>query len=317
MPPAIASAPLDVAMTLTRRIRKTTLPLLCLCAGLAMCAPLQAQAQETDPAGSASTDRRDTRTPVGWKTMHYLDVPLRLTIRNGEESVLRFPWAVEPGFPSSLIGMLDQPRVIGDTFYLTPASPFDFERFTFLSPETGAIILMDIRSSDESLPARVMITDARLAEAAAEAKSTSPALQPAPDKPEQHGVRYTHIELARYAMQQVYAPDRLIQHLPGLTEVSVKQPVVVQDLVPGARVDAVPWKEWRTPDGRYLTVLAVQNRGSFEVSLDPTLRRHSRHEIASTPYRSVLAPAGMPGDETALVIISRVAWADAISAYPG
>ncbi len=303
-------------MSLTRRISKTALPSLCLCAGLAMCVPLQTQAQEVGPAGEASTEHRNTQPPLGWKTMHYLDVPLTLTIQNGEESVLRFPWAVEPGFPSSMIGMLDQPRVIGDTFYLTPASPFDFERFTFLSPETGAIILMDIRSTDESLPARVMITDARLADAAVEAKSTTPTLRPTPDAPGQDGIRYTRIELARYAMQRVYSPDRLIQHLPGLTELSVKQPMVVQDLVPGALVEAVQWKEWRTPDGLYLTVLAVQNKGSFEVSLDPTLRRHSRHEIASTPYHSVLAPYGMPGDETALVIISRVSWADAISYYP-
>ena len=255
----------------------------------------------------------DVQPPTGWKTIHYLDMPLKLTVKAGQESVLRFPWAVEPGISSDMMHMLDQPRVIGDTFYLTPASPFDFERFTFLSPETGAIILIDIRSTEDALPVRIIVNDARAEDAAAEVRSESPASAVASNDRTEPNTRYTVIELAQFAMQMVYAPAREIRQMPGLTEVSIRDPVVVDDLVPGAFVDAIQWKEWRTQDNRYLTVLAVQNTGRSPVSLDPTVRRHSRYEIASTPYSSNLAPYGMPGDATTLVIISSVPWNEAIT----
>ena len=270
-------------------------------------------AMAQDIVDDTAEGAEDAQPTTGWKTLHYLDVPLKLTLKAGEESVLRFPWAVEPGISSDMMGMLDQPRVIGDTFYLTPASPFDFERFTFLSPETGAIILIDIRSAEDALPVRVIVNDSRAADAAAEVRSESPAGVAATDNRAEPDTRYTVIELAQFAMQMVYAPAREIRLMPGLTELTIKDPIVVEDLVPGAFVEAVQWKEWRTQDDRYLTVLAVQNTGSSPVSLDPTVRRHSRYEIASTPYSSNLAPSGMPGDTTTLVIISSVPWNEAIT----
>ena len=266
-----------------------------------------------DMAGDSEGGAQDDQAPTGWKTMHYLDVPLTLTVKAGQESVLRFPWAVEPGISSDMVGMLDQPRAIGDTFYLTPASPFDFERFTFLSPESGAIILIDIRSTQDALPVRVIVNDARAEDAAAQVRSESPASAVASDDRAEPDARYSVIELAQFAMQMVYAPAREIRQMPGLTELTIRDPIVVDDLVPGAFVEATQWKEWRTQDNRYLTVLAVQNIGRSPVSLDPTVRRHSRYEIASTPYSSNLAPYGMPGDATTLVIISSVPWNEAIT----
>jgi len=262
---------------------------------------------------TCSVFAQDAPVLSGWKTLHYTDVPLKLTVKNGMENVLKFPWAVDPGMSSEMVGMLHEPKIIGDAFYLTPASPFDYERFTFLSRETGAIIPIDIRSIDETQPVLVNVNDAREAEVAAQVQSDTKSEEKSGSTQREELRRYTMIDLAQYAMQMVYAPDRLINRLDGLTEVTDNNPVVVHDLVPGALVDAVQWKAWQTPDGRFLTVLAVQNKGSSEVSLDPTLRRHSRYEIASTPYSHILAPNGMPGDETALVIISSVSWSDAIA----
>ena len=277
--------------------------------------PTRASEQPTPPsqggsADEAAPDAAETAQPPGWQTMRYRGLPLSLSISPREESALRFPWRVKPAMPSQMVGMVD-PVTIGDTFYLTPASPFEETKFWFESQETGAMIYMNIRAAEDAPPARVRVLDTRADEAVAEAgeppregTGASRATEP---------VFHTKITLARFAMREVYAPDRLRMTLEGLTEQPLGQPTTVDDLVPGATVSATPWKEWRTSDGRYVTILRVRNLGPRPASLDPTRRRHTRFQIASVPRSPVLAPRGELGDETALVVIATAPWRDAIA----
>jgi integrating conjugative element protein (TIGR03749 family) len=101
--------------------------------------------------------------------------------------------------------------------------------------------------------------------------------------------------LTRFAAQQMYAPARLLQDLPGVVRVPVKREPVA--LVRGDAVEAMPLVSWRAGD-LYVTAAKLTNKTDRPQTLDPrTLRgrwltaafQHNRlHEAGSEADRTVV-----------------------------
>ena len=259
-------------------------------------------AQDNDPASGGSG---------GWKTEAYKGIPLTLSIQVGEESILQFPWRVELGSASEMLGMVRNVPV-GDSVYFTPLMAFDNQRFWAESADTGAMLILDITASADAPPQMIRFIDARDDQVpAAQASSSSTATAP-PQKRESASGEHSYAALSRFALQTLHSPERLIEPLDDVSEQPLRGVQAIDDLVPGETVIADPVIEWRTGSGLYVTALIVTNMGRHSVNLDPPGLRHSVGWLSSAFWSTQLSPSGTFGDETTMVVISRSSWRDTV-----
>ena len=111
--------------------------------------------------------------------------------------------------------------------------------------------------------------------------------------------QYGYVTLTRFAAQQLYAPARLLNALPGVVRVPVKREPVV--LVRGAAIDAVPLIAWRAGD-RFVTAVTLTNITRHPQILDPRTLR-GRWLTATFQHNRVHA-AGSEADRTVVYLLS-------------
>lgn len=271
---------------------------------------LMALVLATTPTAIAQSDGQHSGGSGGWKTQAYNSIPLKLSMKVGEESILQFPWRVELGSSSEMLGMVRNVP-IGDSVYLTPLMAFDKQRFWAESTDTGAMIILDISASADAPPQMIRFADARANDAPAQQANSAPQTQGQPS-----GLRgqseHSYAALSRFALQTLHSPERLIDPLDDVSEQPLRGVQAISDLVPGETVIADPVIEWRTGTGLYVTALIVTNKGRHSVNLDPPGLRHSVGWLSSAFWSTILSPAGTFGDETTMVVISRSSWRDTV-----
>ena len=183
---------------------------------------------------------------------------------------------------------------IGDSFWLTASAPIDSPaRIILKIHPDGTTVVAEVRTiPDIPPPENLFIALA--------------ADQPAAESPVEK--RPGFASLTRWAIQQMYSPERLKQALPGVTRHSVNpDPVNLFRCGPnpptscGGAVEATPLAGWRTPT-HYVTAIRLKNTIEKPVVLDPReLRGRWR---TATFVHSRLRAAGQQGSSTILVTIS-------------
>ena len=118
-----------------------------------------------------------------------------------------------------------------------------------------------------------------------------------PESPD--GSAYGYVTLTRFAAQQLYAPARLLNELPGVVRVPVKREPVA--LVRGAAFEAVPLIAWRAGD-RFVTAVTLTNTTRYPQILDPRTLRGDWF-TATFQHNRVHAP-GSEADRTVVYLIS-------------
>ena len=111
--------------------------------------------------------------------------------------------------------------------------------------------------------------------------------------------QYGYVTLTRFAAQQLYAPARLLEELPGVTRVPVKREPVA--LVRGNAVEAVPLVAWRAGD-LHLTAARLTNKTGRSQTLDPRNLR-GRWLTAAFQHNRMHA-VGSEADRTVVYLIS-------------
>lgn len=239
-----------------------------------------------------------------YETLIWKGNPLRIHIQSGQETLIKFPSPVQIGPRPDMVGMVDA-MSIKSTVHLTPLSDFKHSRFRFRRLDTGDIIVIDIQSSPDGASALFNVVDSLTSNDEATVLSESNSRRTAPE--------YGYIDLARFAFQQVYSPERLQEPLKGLGSISIKDKQPILDLVAGENIAAIPWGQWKSPNGLYVTAVYLNNLSSFTVSLDPRRFRHSDQWLATSLYSGHLTPSATLGDSTTMVVIGTSAWDDAVT----
>lgn len=112
-------------------------------------------------------------------------------------------------------------------------------------------------------------------------------------------------------MQQVYAPQRLIEEVPDIHRVSFSVDADEINIVPGAKVKARVLGQWRNAE-HYVTAVYLQNMSVEDITLDPR-QLTGRHTWKSAALMNgVLTPANTYGDATTLVAISTEKWIEVV-----
>lgn len=259
------------------------------------------------------------------ETVTWTGVPINVVIPVGVERVIKFKHSkIQIAIPMALAGIATAESNRG-VVYLRASRPFNKSRFRFREKDTGKIYAMDVTASDESgkLAPIVIVTedDVDVSEITIEPDLPTPVppeaqlptntpieqVVQAPLPPVVHG--YT--TLVRFAMQQVYAPERLIESVPDIYRVSFNADVDAINIVPGAKVKARVLGQWRNAD-HYVTAVYLQNMSAENITLDPR-QLTGRHTWKSTALMNgVLTPANTFGDATTLVAISDKKWMEGV-----
>jgi len=226
---------------------------------------------------------------IEWKK-----IPIKLNLNVGHERLIYFPSPIKAGLPGRLQPMLRVQSVDG-TLYLLANSAFKTTRVMVREIENGKVYLFDITASKEGGQANpVQIYSAGNSTSELDEtellsnKGTHPAFK-----------QYSYVALTRFAAQQLYAPARLLQNLPGITRTPVTRKPV--NLIHGGAIEAIPLVAWRTGN-LYLTALKLANQTNRPQTLDP---RNIRGTWLSAAFQhNRLLPAGDEADVTAVYLIS-------------
>ena len=235
------------------------------------------------PAGLAEAGSEPPERIVWQKT------PIPVELRVGTERLVHFPGAVQVGLPVPLQDIVRVQSIAG-TVYLLAHQPFARTRVIVRGADDGQVYLLDLSANVEAssdAPIEIFLPD--------EARSTDGgAAVETPARPQ-----YGYVTLTRFAAQQLYAPARLLNALPGVVRVPVKREPVT--LVRGAAIEAVPLMAWRAGD-RFVTAVTLINTTRHPQILDPRTLR-GRWLTATFQHNRVHA-AGSEADRTVVYLLS-------------
>lgn len=286
-------------------------------AAMAMFLPLSAIAQSTAETGVAeATPVRNVMSagqPADYEVVAYHGEDIELVVPPEEQSVLRFPWDVMPANSLNEMRKVDLLN-LGDTVRFTPLMPLEKTRWVFRDKNSRAIITATIRTEEGVPPARLDFVDARPGNGVVPApRAPSPDGQAAAPVtargPDDQGEAYDIAKVNQFALQQVYAVERLKGSLPGISRTRVDRSARLRTLFIGEDVLARPVEGWQTSNGLYVTRLVLENADSREVHLDGEWVRYTRTPRTTLFASTRLGPRGSDTAKTTMIVVSEMPWA--------
>jgi integrating conjugative element protein (TIGR03749 family) len=227
--------------------------------------------------------------------VRYDRAPVAVTLPVGRERLITFPTPVQFGMPPGLAEKL-RVQTVGDTLYLRPGAPFAAARVAVRSLDDGRIFLFDlVASHDAGETSQLRILPV--------AAAPEPAPQPpaaagqATPPPPSHG----YVTLTRFALRQVYAPERLAAGLAGVAPVPLPALPWSTALLRGGGIEARPLASWRSMNGLYVTAIELRNRLAEPVAWDPRLVRGQWRAVAAV--HPDLGARGGASDTAAIAVI--------------
>lgn len=108
--------------------------------------------------------------------------------------------------------------------------------------------------------------------------------------------------LTRFAAQNLYAPLRTVEPLPGVMRVNLRRDMDLGTLMPTLPVRALALASWRLED-QWVTAVRLTNTGAGWVTLDPRVLQGDF--LTATFQHEALGPRGTPEDTTVLYLVTR------------
>ncbi|WP_425425156.1 TIGR03749 family integrating conjugative element protein [Xenophilus azovorans] len=237
-------------------------------------------------------------------------MPLAVPLRVGQERIVFIDRNVRVGVP---VGVGERLRVqsAGGAVYLRASEPIEPTRLQLQDADTGALILLDItaepaKDEEPALePVRIVegnVTPSRYGDQAASSDE-------APARPnDQAGTRSLRREtpvpvvLTRFAAQNLYAPLRTVEPLPGVMRVTLRRDLDLGTLMPTLPVRAVALASWRLED-QWVTAVRLTNTSTGWITLDPRMLQGDF--LTAAFQHEALGPRGTPEDTTVLYLVTR------------
>ena len=235
-------------------------------------------------------------------------LPLAVPLQVGQERIVFVDRNVRVGIPAA-IGERLRVQTAGGAVYLRASEPIEPTRLQLQDADTGALILLDIaaepaKDGEPALePVRIVEGNTNSArygdqpveadDVQANAKSSTRARR-----------RETPVSvvLTRYAAQNLYAPLRTVEPLPGVMRVNLRKDLDLGTLMPTLPVRAAALASWRLED-QWVTAVRLTNTGTSWIALDP--RALQGDFITATFQHESLGPRGTPEDTTVLYQVTR------------
>jgi integrating conjugative element protein (TIGR03749 family) len=236
-------------------------------------------------------------------------MPLAVPLKVGQERIVFIDRNVRVGVPAG-VGERLRVQSAGGAVYLRASEPIEPTRLQLQDADTGALILLDIAAEPpkdgeaELEPVRIVegnSTPARYGDQPGDADE-APALQ------DQAGARAARREtpvpvvLTRFAAQNLYAPLRTVEPLPGVMRVNLRRDLDLGTLMPTLPVRAVALASWRLED-QWVTAVRLTNSSSGWITLDPRVLQGDF--LTATFQHDALGPRGSPEDTTVLYLVTR------------
>jgi|GEM_PF-3254292 len=245
-------------------------------------------------------EQSDTTAAEHLRTVVARNVPIALSMRVGQEKVLSFDEDVQWSVPNELIGIATGEAVAGNV-YLSSQETFEKARFRFRGIDSNRYYIIDITASDRGEPGPIRV---KAADAAQPADTTGNPVDSSSQRPS--GIP----QLTRYAFQAVYAQERLIERPWDVSEARINRDASLERLFVGATVIARPLAQWRSQSGDYAIALALENQEMQEIELDPRRMRRNARWVSMAMIQDRLAPRGLRGDTTTIVIVADGRWSE-------
>ena len=239
-------------------------------------------------------------------------MPLAVPLKVGQERIVFIDRNVRVGVPAG-VGERLRVQSAGGAVYLRASEPIEPTRLQLQDADTGALILLDIAaelpkdSETELEPVRIVEGDSNPARYGGQPDG--------PDTPQtrvqnQADTRTTRREtpipvvLTRFAAQNLYAPLRTVEPLPGVMRVNLRRDLDLGTLMPTlpARAVAVALASWRLED-QWVTAVRLTNSSSDWINLDPRVLQGDF--LTATFQHEALGPRGTPEDTTVLYLVTR------------
>lgn len=216
--------------------------------------------------------------------------PIKITLPVGKERFISFPSEMKFGYnmnllPASMLRVENNNK----TLYLLAKRPFNTKRVQ-VKLVNGEVILLDInaRKYANDNPVDIILLSSKTLDSVQNNKNWA---------------KINYVSLTRYAIQQLYAPQRLLKNKMNIT----RFPMEVNHIVPlfyDNSILVMPLASWRGRD-LYVTALLVKNLLNQFIRLDPRLLC-GNWKTASFYPKMALLPSGSPinGDVSTLFVIS-------------
>ncbi|OWB31477.1 TIGR03749 family integrating conjugative element protein [Xanthomonas oryzae pv. oryzicola] len=245
-------------------------------------------------------------------------LPLAVALHVGEERVVFIDRNVRIGVPTAIADRL-RVQSAGGAIYLKASEAFEATRLELQDADSGALILLDIAAEPAKHgetplePLRIVQGDApasrygERAHTSNDDTDTADATEVATAQVPQAATvapRRTPIAVAltRYAAQNLYAPLRTVEPVPGVSPTPVNAALNLDSLAPALPLEAHPLAAWRLED-QWVTAVRLTNTSPRWIDLDP--RTLMGDFVAATFQHPGLGPAGDVTDTSVLYVLTR------------
>lgn len=226
--------------------------------------------------------------------------PINVQLQIGHERLIHFPDEVRFWLPDSIKHKVSALAANG-VLYIKAFEHFPGTRIRVQGLSHHQVYLLDVTSSD-----RKTVNDELIVMTQESVRNRSKENSPLTTTED------WRIRLTRYAAQQLYAPERLLDGDSEIKRVLLELSTPVA-LIRGGLVEAVPIASWQ---GHSLTVTAVKLRNisqrSLQLQFDDSISRQVLDLVrdirgdwlTATVQHDHLGPAGNENDTTTLYLIS-------------
>jgi len=223
--------------------------------------------------------------------LHWQRLPLSVPLLVGQERIVFIDKNVRVGVPASVAGRL-RVQSAGGAVYLRASEPIERTRLQLQDADTSALILLDIsaRAAKEGEPE---LEPVRIVEGEIAPDST------VPPPPRQTPIA---VVLTRFAAQNLYAPLRTIEPVPGIMRVNLRRDLNLDTLLPTLPMQAVPLAAWRL-ENQWVTAVRLTNISDNEIALDPRLLQGDF--LTATFQHPTLGASGTPEDTTVVYLVTQ------------
>ncbi len=237
-------------------------------------------------------------------------MPLAVPLKVGQERIVFIDRNVRVGVPAG-VGERLRVQSAGGAVYLRASEPIEPTRLQLQDADTGGLILLDIaaepaKDGEPALePVRIVEGDAPPARYGEQRAEGDEAVTPTNGQANVRGSRReTPIPavLTRFAAQNLYAPLRTVEPLPGVMRVNLRRDMDLGTLMPTLPVRAVALASWRLED-QWVTAVRLTNTSAGWVTLDPRVLQGDF--LTATFQHEALGPRGTPEDTTVLYLVTR------------
>lgn len=239
----------------------------------------------------------------GVEILRWERLPLAVPLLVGQERIVFVDRHVRVGIPAA-VGERLRVQTAGGAVYLRASEPIEPTRLQLQDADTGALILLDI-AAEPAKDGEPALEPVRIVEGSANPAAAGDAPAPTEGKKEARAPRRQTpipVVLTRYAAQNLYAPLRTVEPLPGVMRVNLRRDLDLGTLMPTLPVHASALASWRLED-QWVTAVRLTNTGTGWITLDP--RALQGDFLTATFQHESLGPRGTPEDTTVLYLVTR------------